>query len=240
MRMRNKILFILLIIITCSTHAIAQTDYYYYQGKKISLTLNENKVCVSIPKECNLACERIYSNVQPLDMIRSEDFEMRVISRSDFEKLTSLDSWEEDSKSVILTSCYFTERNEEVYASPHLYVKLKKEEDIDLLTSCAEQYKLKIVKNMPSMPLWYILSLTLESEKSPLECANELWETGDFAASEPSFVAVNLLDDETTIRSITFPTTEKGSEIYDLSGRRLTGKPTHGIYIGNGKKFIDK
>ena len=86
-------LLMLLFCITCSTHAIAQTDYYYYQRKKISLTLNENKVCVSIPKECNLACERIYSNVQPLDMIRSEDFEMRVISRSDFEKLTSLDSW---------------------------------------------------------------------------------------------------------------------------------------------------
>ena len=168
-----------------------QMAYYYYKGTKIPLTLNESKVCVNIPKECKGTSERVQANAKVLTTINDDTFDIFVISRSDFEKLTSLDSWKEDSKSVILTSVYFTERNEKVYSTPHLYVKLKKEQDIDLLKSYAEKYKLRIVKNVPSMPLWYILSVTLESEKSPLECANELWETGYFASSEPDFAADN-------------------------------------------------
>ena len=173
-------------------YLIPQTDYYYYNGMKIPLTLNENKVCVSIPKECDETCERIRDNVKVLHTIADENFDTFVISLSEYEKLTSLDFWEKDSKSVILTSCYFTENKEEVYASPYLNIRLKKEEDIDLLTSYAEQYKLKIVENDRFMPLWYILSLTLDSDKSPLECANELYESGDFAASVPDLVSVDL------------------------------------------------
>lgn len=167
----------------------AQSYFYYYKGDKIPLILNKNKVVVSISKECNLACERIFSNVQPLDTIRSEEFETRVISRSDFEKLTLMDFWKEDSKSVILTSCYYTENYEEVFSTPHLDVRLKKEQDIDLLSSYAERYGLRIVKQNSFMPLWYILSVTLDSKKSPLECANELFESGDFASSEPDLAS---------------------------------------------------
>ena len=201
------------------------------------MTLNENKVCVSIPTECNLARERIFSDVQPLDTIRDEEFETRVISRSDYEKLTSMDFWEEDSKSVIVTSCYFTERNDEVCASPHIHVRLKKEENIDLLTSCAEPYKLRIIKNWPLMPLWYTLSLTLDSEKSPLECANELWETGFFAASEPDLVPLSDLTDD--IQSSSFVKECFSVGKYDLLGRPVNGMQK-GIYIKNGKKVLVK
>lgn len=44
---------LLLVCIFCSIYAVAQTNYYYdsYHGKKIPLTLNENKVLVSISKD---------------------------------------------------------------------------------------------------------------------------------------------------------------------------------------------
>ena len=29
---------------------LAQSDFYYYEGKKIPLRVNDKKVCVSIPK----------------------------------------------------------------------------------------------------------------------------------------------------------------------------------------------
>ena len=173
-------------------YLIPQTEFYYYKGTKILLTLIKNKVCVSIPKECDESCERIRDNVKVLHTIADEIFDTFVISLSEYEKLTSLDFWKEGSRSVILTSCYFTENKEEVYASPYLNLRLKKEEDIGLLTSYAEQYKLKIVENDRFMPLWYILSLTLDSNKSPLECANELYESGDFAASVPDLVSDDL------------------------------------------------
>ena len=163
--------------------------YYYYEGNKIPLTLNENKVVVSIPKDCGEITERFRANVQTLFMINDEAFDIYVIPQSEYEKLTTLDFWEKDAKSIVLTSSYFTESNEEVFATPYLNVKLKKEEDIYLLTSYAEQYKLTIVGNSAFMPLWYILAVTPESGKSPLECANELYESGDFAASIPDLAS---------------------------------------------------
>jgi len=159
--------------------------YYYYRGNKIPLTLNEDKVVVSIPKDDGEIIERLDANIQTLTLIKDETFDIHVVLRSEYEKLTTLNFWTEDAKSVIITLGFYTERNEEVYSTPYLSVKLKKEEDIDLLSSYAEQYGLRIVKNMPSMPLWYILSVTSESEKSPLVCANELYESGNFASSEP-------------------------------------------------------
>ena len=162
--------------------------YYYYQGKKIPLTLNENKVVVSIPKEYDEIDKRIRANVQVLLKINDESFDIIVISRPNFEALTSLDFWGEDAKSVILTSSYYTETNEEVFATPYLNVRLKNEQDIDLLNSYAEEYRLRIAGKSAFMP-WYILAVTPESEKSPLEIANELFESGNFASSVPDLTS---------------------------------------------------
>ena len=232
----KKILLMFVYIISCSIYATAQKDFYYYKGEKISLTLNENKVVINIPKTYDEASERIRTNVQVLNTIADEAFDILVISRSDFEKLASLDFWEEDATSVILTSSYYTEDNEEVFSTPYLNVKLKKEQDIDILNSYAEEYGLRIVKNMPSMPLWYILALTLDTKKNTLECANELYETGYFAASVPDLYFDESFD-ETTIQRIIPTKTKESLGIYDLSGRRVVN-PKRGLYIQGGKKVV--
>lgn len=189
--MNKKCFMMVLFIILCSIHTMAQTDFYYYKDKKIPLIVNEDKVCVTIPKDSGKTSDRIFANVKVLDKIKDDAFETFIISRSDYDKLTSLDFWKEDAKSVIITSSYYYE-NKEVFASPYIYVKLKKEEDIDLLTSYAERYKLKIVRKSPLMPLWYILAVTQDYDKNVLECVNELWESGQFAASEPDLCSKNL------------------------------------------------
>ena len=237
--MMKKEFMLMLLSILCSISSMAQTDsYYYYRGTKIPLTLNEDKFCVSIAKEHDMVSERIRANVQVLRTIENNAIDLFVISRSDFENLISQEFWVEDATSVILSSCYFTENYEEVATSPYLTVKLKNEEDQDLLTSYAEQYKLRIVGNDPYLPLWYILSLTPESEKSPLECANELWESEEFAASLPDFVP--LSDDETAIPNVATTSAKVSSDIYDLQGRRLTSQPSKGVFIQGGKKVVIK
>ncbi|MBO4531383.1 MAG: hypothetical protein J5767_12190 [Paludibacteraceae bacterium] len=234
----RKNLLMVLFLISCSIHVIAQTDYYYYKGKKIPLTLNENKVIISIPKEYDETIERIRAKVQALVTIEDEIFDILVIARSDFEKLTSQDSWKEDAKSVILTSSYFSERNEEVYTTPYLTVRLKKEEDKDLLVSCAEKYSLKIVKQDSFMPLYYILSLTPGSEKNSLQCANELYESGYFSSSQPDFC--DAKSDIESVRSITITQQPSSNILFDLQGRVLSSKPVRGIYIKDGKKVVVK
>ena len=241
--MNRRLLLMSLLYIFCSIHAMAQTDFYYYKGTKIPLILNEKKVCVSTYKDNKDVCERILANVQVLATINYgfyEVFDIIVIPKSDFEKLTTLDFWEEDAKSVILTSCYLTENNEDLISTPHLTVRLKKEEDIDLLTSYAEKYKLKILGNDKYMPLFYDLTVTLESEKSPLECANELYETGKFASSQPGMAFKLGYSDQSTVRDVTTTTTDPSSEIYDLQGRRISATPQKGVYIQNGKKTLVK
>ena len=205
----------LLLFIACLTQVTAQADYYYYNGKKIPLTLNENKVCISMPKSIEDMCERILANVQVLNTIKDDTFYIVVISLSDFEKLASLDFWEEYSRSVILTSSYFTEEGREVFSTPYLTVRLKRSQDIDLLTTYAEKYRLRIVGNSQFLPLWYILNVSPESGKSPLECANEMYESGDFSSSVPD-LAGSHLDHETAVRSATAEPAKTAMGIYDL------------------------
>ena len=241
----RKTTLMLLLFIACSLQAMAQDHFYYYNGTKIPLTLNENKVIVSISKDCAATTERLFTNVQPLDTIRDEIFDIYVMARSDYETLTATETWEEDAKSVILTLCYYTERGKELWASPYLNVRLKKEEDIDLLTSYAEMYGLSIVRNSQFLPLWYILALTPESGMDSVECANRLYETGCFAASQADLVAtVYVYDDGTTpVRSIA--TTKESIGIYDLQGQRHESLPEGRsgggrIYIVEGRKILVK
>lgn len=236
--MSKKNLLMVLFIISCSMHAMAQDYYYYYEGEKMPLTLNESKVCVSIFKDKKDVSERIRANVQVQETIKDEDlFDIFVITRSEFEKLASQDSWAEDAKSVIITSSYLTEDNVEVFATPYLNVRLKKEEDADLLASYAEKYRLRIVGNSSLIPLLYVLYVTPEGDKSPMECANELFESGDFATSVPDLASYG---DATDVQGVITGTDTESSGIYDLQGRKLRQAPRKGLYIKDGKKVIVK
>ena len=246
----RKLLLMLLFVISCSTHAVAQTFYYYddYTGKKTTITLNEDKLCVSVYSDYKDISERIRANVQALFWTQDNIFDFIFITRSDYEKLASQDFWEEDAKSVIITPSYYRDddRGEfyrEIFATPYVCIKLKKEEDIDLLTPYLEKYKLKITSHSPYMPLYPILSLTLDSGIGPLECANEMFESGDFAESCPGWAFAGSGEyDPNTIRSITVSKVGASSEVYDLQGRRMAeGKPLHpGIYVKDGRKFVVK
>ena len=236
MKLKRLSILALVVLMKVTTYGQLPTDYYYYQGKKIPLTLNENKVCVNIAKDCNSISKRIQTNANILLTIKDDLSDIYIISRSDFEQLRSLDFWEEDAKSVMLTSLFFTENNEEVCTTPYLNVRLKKEQDIDLLTSYAENYKLKIVGNSQFMPLWYILNTTLDSEKSTLECANELYESGDFAAAVPDLASIT--SNITVVHNISTTMAGESSVFFTLQGRRLAGRPSKGVYIQDGKKKV--
>lgn len=216
--MDKKILLLLLFVLFFPLYAIAQADYYYYNGNKIPLSLNYEKIVMSIPKDYAGTIEKIKANVQVLDSIKDQYFDIFIINRSDYEVLTLLDLWEESKESVVLTSCYFTEKDEEVFVTPYLNVKLKNEQDSALLSAYAEQYKLRIVGNSSLMPLWYILAITPNSEKNSLECANELFESGVFASSVPDFASFM---NETTARLILTKPLIESVVFYDLLGHQI-------------------
>ena len=192
MIMSKKFVLTILLLISCSIGIFAQTSFYYYKGERIPLTENNQKVCVSIPKGKGEINEKL-NNVDALDKISGTDFHTFVIRQSDLKKMSASNSWKEDAKSILLSSCYKTADSIEVFLTPHLYVRLKKDQDINLLLSYAERYRLRIVKQNSFMPLWYILSVSLDTGKNALDVANELWESGKFAAAEPALSSDDLL-----------------------------------------------
>ena len=247
--MNKKYLLLLLVFISCSIHAIAQTDYYYYDiytGKKTPITLNENKLVVSIPRDYDEISKRVRANVQALYWTQDYTFDFFFITRSDYEKLTSQDFWEEDAKSVIVTPSYIQDDDrggyQEIFVLPYVIIHLKKEGDLDLLTPYLEKYRLKNDWQGPWSPLSCILCLTLDSEKGPLEIANEMFESGVFAASVPDFAYPGYGSDLNTVHSITNTQQLSPNFFNDLQGRRMAeGQPLQrGIYMKDGRKFVVK
>ena len=165
--------------------ATEQDFFYYYNGGIIPLTLNENNYCIYILKECDEVRERVLANVRVLETIGGNNvFDGYIVTRADYKRLTAQGFWKEDKKSVVVTATYF-EEGKLVASSPYLSVKLKKKEDEALLPPYAEKYKLKIVGSFSQyFPLYYNLYVTPESEKSPLECANIFYESGEFEYSQ--------------------------------------------------------
>lgn len=248
MIMKKELFLSLLLFIMCSTHATAQTYYYDSYAKKINITLNEDRFLVNVLTDSDNWQEitkRILANVQPLFKASEQDLFSVYISRKDYEKLTSLNFWEEDAKSVIVTPGLFKEGDStEIIFYPRILVTLYKAADIDLLTSYIEKYNL-IIDRIFEWP-WdntvsYILRLTMDSEIGTIECANEIFESGNFKYSYPDTGLPRWGGyDSIDIPSITSSPTETSSEIYDLQGRKLTSKPAKGIYIQQGKKkFVE-
>lgn len=244
MKTVNNFILTLLLLITCSLQATAQTEYfYYYCGNKEPLTLNEDKIVINIPKENEKISERISKNVQILSIF--EDglggvtyFDIFALTRSEYERLTSMDFWKEDSRSVILSNFFFTERHAEIASDAYLNVQLKKAEDEDLLAQYVEKYKLRNLGNVfDLLPLIYILTLTPESEKNSLDIANEMYESGNFAFAVPDFISEIGLD-ETQVKSIINAASENETGIFDLQGRPIKGTPLHGIYVKDGRKVV--
>lgn len=215
------------------TPAVAQTYFYYYKDQKIPLTLNKNNFCINIPKEHDIIRERAQKNVHVLDSIYDDIFDGYIVTWADYEKLTSQDFWKEDAKSVIVTASFFNENNKVVVLSPYMTVKLKKKEDIDLLTSYAEKYRLIIDRNSPYMPLWYILHVTPESEKSPLQIANELYESGDFEASEPDLVFCPFINTSGDIEEHEVLPEEIPEGALNQTTTEFTGPVRDDVYVKN-------
>lgn len=193
MIMKKKYCLMLLLFISCSIHSIGQTDFYYYKGERIPLFANEDKVCISIPKVCEETCKRVLANIKNIERINDETYDIFVLPQEELKRLTSLDSWKEDAKCVLFTSSYKTVDEIDIFSTPYLNVRLKKEQDINILISYAEKLGLRIVKQDTLMPLWYILSITQNCVKNALECANEFWESGFFAASVPDLACNDMI-----------------------------------------------
>ena len=192
MNARKKLVLIISLLLSFPMGVIAQTSYYYYKGNRIPLTINNDKVCVSIAKNKRDVSKELLRDINVLDTIKDAVFDISIILQSDFKKLSDSNSWEKEANSILLSPCYRTKEGKEVILTPYLSVRLKREQDFSLLSSYAEKFGLRIALTDSLMPLWYVFSISPETGKNALDVANALWESGQFAASAPDLSSNKL------------------------------------------------
>lgn len=160
----------------------SKTSYYWYKGEKIPLVEESaSKAQVAVLNS---------GNVKILD-----ETEAKLVK----EGRTS----SKYSGKTYLLKKYSTEEGKELQSSPYLYIKLKKDEDKDLMLKYCTEYNLVDMGYDKRMPLWYIVHVSPESQFSALEVSNILYETGDFACVSADFlntVEPNISFDEYTDR----------------------------------------
>ena len=154
-------------------------DYYYYSGQKIPLNVDKsyiveisplgksmnsqygNKLSDFISINDSLSCVRVYN----------------ITERMDYDSMVLPNFYE----------CYQNEPNNPLIPNGCICIKLREQADFKQLKLIAKQYNVDIIEQDIYMPLWYALHVSPGLNKSPVDIANEIYETGLFASCFPSF-----------------------------------------------------
>jgi len=167
---------------------------YYYEGKKINLTVDRNYVYI-------IAEENFFNSESTNQMLQSlnlESEENKMVDGMTKLKFKSAPEMKEYTKRVEILK-----QNEQIkYVFPFFeragiapigtsdvfYIKLKNEKDIETLREVTERQNLQIIKQIPYMSLWYILSIKKSVFSNSIEATNYLFETGMFEDVDPAFM----------------------------------------------------
>lgn len=90
--------------------------------------------------------------------------------------------------SPVYPSYQAVEGTERVGTSDVFYLKLKDVSGIEAMDMTAESKGVTVVKEVPYMPLWYILSIKDSDFASSIDASNYFYETGLFADVDPAFL----------------------------------------------------
>lgn len=186
----SRYFFFLAVAMTFCLMTQAQDNYcYYYDGKMIALKV-ERKFLNIITHD---GFEK--SSVANLDI---RDFALKTVDqgiteiefRSEpkeadfFKAIQSL----KQNPGIAHVALYFKRgEHSSIGTSNVFYVKLKTNDDFKKLQQVAGERNVKIERQVPYMPLWYILSMLPDTDEYSFEAANFFYETGFMTALEGLF-----------------------------------------------------
>jgi len=200
------------------TQISAQEHYYYYNGGKIYLELNTDYIFVSGTNESNIK-KVLNNNSTSIDKKNTSKVEVditgkRLTKANDYKKQNSVKYWsalklkgnlsklnynseieklKEANEDLIISPYFKSKSSEKIGLSNYFYVKLKHENDIDILQEQMVLHKVELVGNNKFMPLWYTLSVTPNTFNA-MQMANLFYETGLFEYAEPDLMVDVLLN----------------------------------------------
>lgn len=184
-------------------------DYYWYHGKQISLTVNDKYVNILLDTtavkgaELSALCSdlQIESKTKP-----DKDGLFKAVLNPRTDYMQSVNKLRSDSR-ILKVLPYYERGNgaEPIGTSQYFYVQLKalspidiengdanaylmNEYDQDALSEVAERLGVRIVKMIPNMPDWYIMSIEGSEFMTAVEASNSFYETGQFEETDPAFM----------------------------------------------------
>lgn len=194
----QKLLLCLSVYVSTMGALFAQSDYYWYKGKKIPVSANEQKKLVILDNKqaadkkalfhsANIEIKSSSQETTPGSLIPYQNF------RTESREVIIVESDREikklNSAAVAYEAPFFVNsKGEEAPLTDQFYVKLKSKEDVRLLEQLANEHNAIIKGNNTFMPLWYTLAVGNAAKGNALELANLFYESGLFTAAEPEFL----------------------------------------------------
>jgi hypothetical protein len=180
-------------------------DYYWCEGRKISLIRLDNKSFL-IFRSCDRLSLLSSLNKKGIEVNTSNimKYEYGGTDLSGDAAKSFLDyKWAE----VDINHMSAIAIPEVVYAAPYysgqdgyefpmtnlVYVYLKNAGDLTLLEKLSKEYNVGMIGNVPKMPLWYVVACTKDSKGNALSVANSFYESGLFVGAEPAFISRRTL-----------------------------------------------
>ena len=196
LRIMKKMLFIFIIVMNFSNIINAQNNYYYYlNGAKVYLERDNSKLNISTfdnfqkPSFSNL-------NFKNFTLSPENGTNQKLkFATLEFQSLPTEIEFLQKSNSLkmnpdVKNVCYYYRKSgfPSIGTSNFFYVKLKNIADFALLQQIAIQKNVQIVKQIPNMPVWYIISLNKTTIGDSLTLCNYFYETALFANVDPAFM----------------------------------------------------
>ena len=194
--MKNKLFTSIVLFFAGIILVNAQSDYYYYQGEKILLTLDRSQIFVIVNEnfqkseidnkyfeDFNIEEEKTTLKKDKFVTLKFKEVPINQNFLSEIDKLKNTTNIKNVSK--------FFKRGDGLsisHASNFFFVKLKKIEDYQLLLDTSIKYNVKVFNQNEFMPLWYKILVPENATESSLKLSNMFFETGIFADVDPAFM----------------------------------------------------
>lgn len=189
---------------TGHTLVAQEQTYYYKKGERVPLQVDTSKTFVLLSPETTRedvekATKPANAVLKKFDTLKAptgldvtlepaKGAKWAIIDNSDI-TAQPLDQAAIATNVQYKAPFFLTKDKKQVGMSHLVYVKLKEAGDKLKLQALAEKLRVAIVGNNKQMPLWYTLACTKESAGNALQVANQLYESDNFAAAEPDFLA---------------------------------------------------
>ena len=164
----NRIITLLLLMLSLSV--FAQSDYYYYKGQRIPLTVNPKKVNVismtNGPQYApSVQPSSLPSGLEVESVISDNPYNMCII-KNNTNNSNLLNNYVNSTINPnynLIIPCYYDTKGMEYIITNKIYVKLHNTSQVSILQSMVNTYKLNLIGQDSNMPLWFTLSITQQT-----------------------------------------------------------------------------